>query len=124
MPQTSLSCERIRRTNPRTRPLLPQSSAGEVFTTFTNESGFDSRALVYLVGWVQTCLATGQDAAVHMAEETKNASKAVPLAIFWANFLVRSRSSDTTLVVHLTLVHRPTAQDGSYVGALRSDARH
>lgn len=62
--------------------LAPRSPASEVFGTITNLGGWSSDGLAFMVGLltpVYTLL--GADAAVHMAEEIKDASLTLPKAI-------------------------------------------
>lgn len=61
-----------------------RSSTATIFTSYANGTGFTSKGYVYLLGWVLTSIATGQDVGSHMAEETKFPTKTVPLAIFWS----------------------------------------
>ncbi|CAI7578757.1 unnamed protein product [Penicillium manginii] len=57
-------------------------SGNEVFTEFLNLGGFPSQGLSFFVGMVGCIFAfAGGDAAVHMSEEIKNASTAVPTSI-------------------------------------------
>ncbi|GAA6012779.1 hypothetical protein JCM10207_005357 [Rhodosporidiobolus poonsookiae] len=58
--------------------------ASFVFRSYNNETGFESRSYVYMIGWVLTCVATGMEASAHMAEDTKKPSRTVPLAMFWS----------------------------------------
>ncbi|GAA6044220.1 hypothetical protein JCM8097_002269 [Rhodosporidiobolus ruineniae] len=62
-------------------------SAKFVFRSYSNETGFSSKSYVYMIGWVLTCVATGMEAAAHMAEDTKKPSRTVPLAMFWSTAL-------------------------------------
>lgn len=61
-----------------------RNSTATIFTSYANGTGFTSKGYVYLLGWVLTSIATGQDVGSHMAEETKFPTKTVPLAIFWS----------------------------------------
>lgn len=66
----------------------PPDSATRVFTEFTNLAGWDSMGLALMVGqisalWSLIC----SDAAVHMGEETSEASIAVPRAMWWSYVL-------------------------------------
>ncbi len=59
--------------------------ASFVFTTYNNQSGFDSGVYVTLIG----CLAaasifTGYDTAAHVAEETTAAHNSVPLGMIYS----------------------------------------
>lgn len=64
--------------------LTPRRSAHTIFTTYENTTGFSSVGYVICVGLSATTIATGQDAAAHLAEETRNPSRNVPLALFWS----------------------------------------
>ncbi|RXK41391.1 hypothetical protein M231_01296 [Tremella mesenterica] len=48
---------------------------------YFNDTGFSSKAYVYLLGWTYTTIASGADASAHMAEETKNPARNVPNAM-------------------------------------------
>jgi amino acid transporter len=65
----------------------PDRPLREVFTSYTNNSGWSSPVVVYLLGWVGTTLASGADASAHIAEETKSPARNVPMAIFWSTFV-------------------------------------
>ena len=59
--------------------LAPLSSAHDVFTTFNDGGDWRSTGLAVLVGILSPQLALiGPDAAVHMSEEVRNASKTLP----------------------------------------------
>ncbi|PYH89694.1 GABA transporter [Aspergillus ellipticus CBS 707.79] len=72
-------------------PLLTlgeRNSTEEVFTTFTNDGGFATEGLSFLVGMMGSMFAfTGADAAVHMSEEIHNAARVVPQSIIISAFL-------------------------------------
>ena len=54
----------------------------EVFFTFEDQAGWGSIGLACLVGLLgPTVTLVGGDSAVHLGEETKNASKAIPIAM-------------------------------------------
>ncbi|KAJ3396023.1 hypothetical protein HDU92_004326 [Lobulomyces angularis] len=58
------------------------SSPKEIFFTFYNGTGFDSKFYVAMIGMLTTLYSfTGYEAAGHMSEETKNTQTASPLAI-------------------------------------------
>ncbi|OQN95522.1 hypothetical protein B0A48_18505 [Cryoendolithus antarcticus] len=59
--------------------LVPRNPASEVSTTFNNDGGWSSKGVAVMVGLggVVPSLA-GYDCAVHMAEESKDASKTIP----------------------------------------------
>ena len=59
--------------------LAPLSSAHEVFTTFNDGGNWGSTGLATLIGILSPQLVLiGPDAAVHMAEEVRDASKTIP----------------------------------------------
>ncbi|KAJ8123102.1 hypothetical protein ONZ43_g868 [Nemania bipapillata] len=60
----------------------PHNDPSFVFTTFSNNGGWDSQTLAFLVGFpnVATTL-IGADCAVHMSEEIHSASLVVPRAL-------------------------------------------
>ena len=37
-----------------------------------------------MLGWVLTCVASGMEAAAHIAEDTKSPARTVPLSMFWS----------------------------------------
>lgn len=62
--------------------LSPKAPASEVFTSFSNFGGWPNIGTACFVGSITaTASFAGSDAAVHMAEETEDASKAVPRMI-------------------------------------------
>jgi choline transport protein len=62
--------------------LAPKAPASEVFGTFENFGGWSSIGAACFVGSITaTGSFAGSDAAVHMSEETKDASKSVPRMI-------------------------------------------
>ena len=62
--------------------LSPMAPASEVFTSFSNFGGWPNIGTACFVGSITaTASFAGSDAAVHMAEETEDASKAVPRMI-------------------------------------------
>ncbi|GAB7365931.1 hypothetical protein MBLNU230_g7259t1 [Neophaeotheca triangularis] len=62
--------------------LAPKASATQVFTEFSNNGGWNSIGTACFVGTVSaTASFAGSDAAVHLAEECKDASRAVPRMI-------------------------------------------
>lgn len=62
--------------------LSPKASASEVFGSFSNYGGWSSIGTACFVGSITaTASFAGSDAAVHMAEETEDASKDVPRMI-------------------------------------------
>ncbi|PWY76979.1 GABA transporter [Aspergillus heteromorphus CBS 117.55] len=65
-----------------------KNSTHEVFTTFTNDGGFSSMGVSFLVGMMGSMFAfTGADAAVHMSEEIHNAARVVPQSIIASAFV-------------------------------------
>ncbi|KAF2759192.1 putative GABA permease [Pseudovirgaria hyperparasitica] len=62
--------------------LAPKISAKEVFTSFSNTGGWSSVGSACMVGQLASVYSfLGPDAAVHMAEEIRDASKIVPRAM-------------------------------------------
>ncbi|KAH8660815.1 amino acid transporter-like protein [Tricladium varicosporioides] len=62
--------------------LAPHATPRDVFTTFLNEGGWDSKTLSFFIGLSGNAFAfTGADSAYHMSEEIKNAAYVVPRAI-------------------------------------------
>ncbi|KAI0381278.1 amino acid transporter [Hypomontagnella monticulosa] len=62
----------------------PHNTPAEVFTTFTNNGGWSSQGLAFLVG-IPTVASTltGADCAVHMSEEVRQANVVVPQALLY-----------------------------------------
>ena len=48
---------------------------------FRSNSGWNSKPYIYLVGAILSTIATGSDACAHLAEETRNPARTVPLAM-------------------------------------------
>jgi choline transport protein len=68
--------------------LGPRGDAAEVFTTFNNFGNWNSNATSALVGILAVMIPLlGADAAVHMSEELKDASKQVPRTMIWTTFI-------------------------------------
>jgi choline transport protein len=64
--------------------LAPRASSTEVWTTFANP-GWSSTGLSVLIGIISPSVSLiGSDAATHMSEEVKDASRVLPLAMFTA----------------------------------------
>ncbi len=64
--------------------LAPRSSAREVFTQFNNGGGWPNYGSSALVGILASILPLlGADAAVHMSEELRDASKILPQTMIW-----------------------------------------
>ena len=65
--------------------LAPRNSAKMVFTEFQNLGGWSSQGLSFMVGLLSPIYTLlGVDSAVHMSEETRNASLVLPWATFSA----------------------------------------
>lgn len=52
-----------------------------ISTHFINGTGWNSKGLVYILGWQYCTIATGADVSAHMSEETQNPSRNVPNAM-------------------------------------------
>ena len=62
-----------------------QSRASYVFTTYNNQSGFESGVYVTLIGCLSAAsIFTGYDTAAHVAEETTAAHNSVPLGMIYS----------------------------------------
>ncbi|KAH8703268.1 putative amino acid permease [Talaromyces proteolyticus] len=60
-------------------------SAEEVFAAWENDGGWETQGVSFFVGLIGVVFAfAGGDAAVHMAEETQNAPKVVPISIMFS----------------------------------------
>ncbi|SCZ97268.1 BZ3500_MvSof-1268-A1-R1_Chr4-2g07099 [Microbotryum saponariae] len=81
-------------------------SAKWVFSNYENDTGFSSKSYVYMLGeehqyvllarvssadffvidtgWVFTCVASGMEAAAHIAEDTRAPARTVPQSMFWS----------------------------------------
>ncbi|KAH7381576.1 putative GABA permease [Pyrenochaeta sp. MPI-SDFR-AT-0127] len=67
--------------------LAPHRSAKSVFTEFSNAGGWNSMGLSLMVGQVSAIYSIlGSDATAHMAEEVRDASRYVPISLFWSYF--------------------------------------
>ncbi|KAF7508236.1 hypothetical protein GJ744_009533 [Endocarpon pusillum] len=68
--------------------LAPSENAKTVFTEFTNNGGWPTNGLSFMVGLnpivVTLC---GFDSTIHMSEETKNAAITLPRTIMWSTAL-------------------------------------
>jgi choline transport protein len=65
--------------------LAPTNSSKEVFTQFQNLGGWSSQGLSFMVGLLSPIYTLlGVDSAVHMSEETRDASLVLPRATFAA----------------------------------------
>ncbi|KAH6619943.1 putative GABA permease [Boeremia exigua] len=65
--------------------LAPHRTAADVFTAFTPTADWSSLPLSLLVGQISAIYALlGSDATAHMAEEVRDASRYVPLSLFWS----------------------------------------
>jgi choline transport protein len=66
--------------------LGPKGESEFVWTTFLDEGQWGSLGVACLVGMLTPTTAfLGADAAVHMSEELKNASKVLPRAMIWTS---------------------------------------
>ncbi|KAL6713984.1 hypothetical protein ACLMJK_008478 [Lecanora helva] len=78
--------------------LAPHSSAHEVFTAFNDGGNWGSTGLAVLIGILSPQLSLiGPDAATHMSEEVRNASKTIP-RIMLATMLVNGALGFTMLI--------------------------
>ncbi|MCJ1292409.1 hypothetical protein MMC34_003959 [Xylographa carneopallida] len=65
--------------------LAPRNTAAMVFTEFDNGGGWTTTGVSFMVGLLTPVYAlTGVDSAVHMSEETRDASIILPRAIIWS----------------------------------------
>ncbi|MCJ1322631.1 hypothetical protein MMC15_007980 [Xylographa vitiligo] len=65
--------------------LAPRNTAAMVFTEFDNGGGWATTGVSVMVGLLTPVYAlTGVDSAVHMSEETRDASIILPRAIIWS----------------------------------------
>lgn len=64
-----------------------RNSVSWVFSKYVNKTRYDSRGFVYLLGWVYTSLLIGSESAAHIAEETKQPAKTVPLSMFLSSLI-------------------------------------
>ncbi|KAF7513739.1 hypothetical protein GJ744_007790 [Endocarpon pusillum] len=65
--------------------LAPRNNAKAVFTEFTNNGGWSTKGISFMVGLNPIVVTlNGFDSIVHMAEETKNAAKTIPRTIMWS----------------------------------------
>ncbi|KAK5104774.1 hypothetical protein LTS08_002666 [Lithohypha guttulata] len=66
--------------------LGPRGNSHEIWTKFDNLGGWDSTGLSVLVGLITPLTSLlGADAAVHMAEELKDAGRILPRAMIWTS---------------------------------------
>ena len=64
--------------------LAPKAPSSEVWSGLQNNAGWSSSGLSFLVGITSSVNALiGPDSAVHMAEEVRDASRTLPLAMVW-----------------------------------------
>lgn len=63
------------------------SSSASLHQTFSNQTGYTSKALVYMLCLVATSVATGVDAASHFAEEVRNPARNLPIAMIGSTLL-------------------------------------
>ncbi|KAK5169166.1 uncharacterized protein LTR77_006475 [Saxophila tyrrhenica] len=65
--------------------LCEKNTASEVFTSFTDQSGFNNMGAAYLTCQVYVMYCNlGSDSVVHISEEVGNASLVVPRAMWWS----------------------------------------
>jgi len=89
--------------------LAPKAPASEVFGTFENFGGWSSIGAACFVGSITaTGSFAGSDAAVHLSEETKDASKSVPRMIMFTIVL----NGLMGLVFIITYVSRSSVHPG------------
>lgn len=66
----------------------PKANAYDTFTTFNDYGGWNSYGLATLSGLVAVVLPLlGADAAVHMSEELRDASKTLPRSMIWTTLI-------------------------------------
>ena len=71
-----------------------KSSNAEVWATFLNEGGYESKGLSFFVGLITPVFAfSGADGAVHMSEEIKGSSRVVPWALMSRSKCIRLHNS-------------------------------
>ncbi|XPS71073.1 hypothetical protein M3J09_003258 [Ascochyta lentis] len=67
--------------------LAPHRTPRDVFTKLTNNGGWSSTGLSLMVGQISAIYSIlGSDATAHMAEEVRDASRYVPISLFWSYF--------------------------------------
>jgi amino acid transporter len=65
--------------------LAPHRSPKAVFTEFNNAGGWNDMGLSLMVGQISAIYSIlGSDATAHMAEEVRDASRYVPISLFWS----------------------------------------
>ncbi|RBR18918.1 uncharacterized protein FIESC28_05840 [Fusarium coffeatum] len=65
--------------------LCDKNNASDVFTQFTDQSGWDNMGFAYISSQIYVLWCCfGSDSIVHLSEEVKNASIIVPRAIWWS----------------------------------------
>lgn len=68
--------------------LAPMAEAKTVFTTFEDKGGWGNIGVSTIIGITSSLLPLiGADAAVHMSEEVRDASTAVPLSMMWTTVM-------------------------------------
>lgn len=66
----------------------PMADAKAVFTTFSDNGGWGSIGASTIIGITASILPLiGADAAVHMSEEVRDASKAIPMSMMWTSVM-------------------------------------
>ncbi|KAF2035372.1 hypothetical protein EK21DRAFT_54500 [Setomelanomma holmii] len=82
-----------------------KSGNEEVWTTFLNGGGYESKGLSFMVGWITPIFAfSGADGAVHMVEEIRNSSRVVPWALMSKYIPPQSLVALERLIVDQTTV--------------------
>ncbi|ERF74073.1 hypothetical protein EPUS_08121 [Endocarpon pusillum Z07020] len=82
--------------------LAPRNNTKAVFTEFTNNGGWSTNGVSFMIGLLPLVLSVlGFDSSVHMAEEVENAAITLPRAIMWSTFL----NSVLGLVVVITICY-------------------
>ncbi|RMZ88889.1 hypothetical protein DV736_g3889, partial [Chaetothyriales sp. CBS 134916] len=65
--------------------MAPRGNAHDTILHFTNDSGYSDKALASTIGIVPMIgMLIGYDCTIHMSEETKDASRTIPLVVVWA----------------------------------------
>ncbi|KAF7503562.1 hypothetical protein GJ744_003635 [Endocarpon pusillum] len=68
--------------------LAPRNNSRAVFTEFTNNGGWPTDGVSFMVGLNAIVVSLlGFDSSVHMSEETKNAARTLPRSIMWSTCL-------------------------------------
>ncbi|OQO11771.1 hypothetical protein B0A48_03498 [Cryoendolithus antarcticus] len=68
--------------------LAPRNNAHDAFLKFSNNGGWSSDGLSFMVGLLPLTLCLlGFDSQVHMSEETTDAARSMPRSIMWSTYL-------------------------------------